>query len=561
MGLELSHLDMVYTSETESLLGPQNTKYRHRKRSIIVITLITIVVLIGITTGLAYGYIYWKKNIKNDKKVHLKHVLPSSFGVMFKIQTENSSDSVNGNVKEIKWENEPKTIRYHQKTEQMISNESILTDVIIINNKAAVSYKLGNQTCWMDPGDLNVFKWFSILRLIMDSIQSHYTEERCPGRMWTVPYDEQSVYICITRQQIAYIRYDDKVAKSQEWLVPSRSSIKMPKDTPKCESMNLEMPSLRMTQQTYEQNTSDSIRKKSEDIQNIGIVYEPRGQSDVFTRSTRPDCLFVHGVGVSTPKTGFKSVTSLDYWGHIERNTPQCSSHRFIQFNTVDNGWDSTLLHQMFCEFATGSNLGGSISNKIIFSHSMGNNIIAAALHRKVCTFDKQSSEWFSVSAPWRGSKVADKLQNLCAGHFGPSHHISHNILRLILGHTKFCTKAGKMSPAYKTLQPAYKSTTGVSFDDLISVASLYVNGALCGTSPWGMGLNIAFSGALDFVQGFSHLETPDDGVVALSSCDVLGRKFQKSWKDKFYMASVNHLESSTSYGCPTPLCSWYKHL
>ncbi|XP_069117568.1 uncharacterized protein [Argopecten irradians] len=551
---------MVHTQEYESLLPTKNTKHSHRRRSFIIIILVTIAILLGTTLGLAYGFIYWKSRcIKTHKHVQLKHVLPGSFGIEFKLHTKNTSDTSTENDITIKWEHEPKDIRYRQKTEEMVSNDSVLTTVTIVNNNATVSYELGNETCWLNPDNSSIFEWYSILPLIMESVRSNHREDGCRERMWTTTYNGRRVFICIIDQRISYIRYDNRVAQSQEWMVPSQSSIKLPSDATKCGMMDSEMTSLLVVDDDKRQNTSDSTRQQLSYSQTYRKDNEYLKQPEIFVRSAKPDCLFIHGIGVKSPKTGYKSLKSMSYWGHIEKNTPQCSSHKFIQFNTVDNGWDSVSLHKMFCEFATGSNVDGRISNKIIFTHSMGNNIVAAALHRKVCSFDVQSSKWFSVSAPWRGSKVVLKLEDLCSGHLGPSHHKSENLLWLVLEHTKYCTHEGKMSPAYRTLHPTYKSPTGISYDDLVAVARLHVTGALCGTSPWGMGLSLSFSGTLKFIQSFSHLDQPNDGVVALNSCNVFGKKFQSI--AKFALMSVNHLESSMKFGCRKPLCSWYQIL
>ncbi|XP_021339421.1 uncharacterized protein LOC110440598 isoform X2 [Mizuhopecten yessoensis] len=539
---------MPLANETESLLRPQQTKWRYRKMFVIVIFL----VLLCVVASLTFGCIYWIKTFNNKiNVVHLKDKLPSSFGVSFNIQAENSSLLTSTKDVTVRWEKEPNLMRFQQKSVETPWNESIVTTVSILDHRAVVSYTLENKTSWICANDLKIFDWFSIFRLMMISTESNHTDDNCTGRIWTVPYEGQRVFICLRGNRIAYIKYDNKVAEPQEWVVPSRSSIKLPKDAPECRVKYPQVSSFSI----LEQGSANSTRNQYDNRKGEVLL----GQPEIFARSTKPDCLFVHGIGVETPKSGFRTLTSLHYWGHIEKYTPQCISHKFIEFNTVDNGWDSKVLHEMFCEFATGSKSGGIIVNKLIISHSMGNNIIAAALHSKNCILDKASSQWFSVSAPWRGSKVVDTLETLCSGYL--RYKPLGKMVAYILKHTKFCTEDGNMSPAYATLEPTYKSKTGITYDDLVSIAKQYVNGALCGTSPWGIGLNLPFSGALEFIQDYSKLEKPNDGVVARKSCDIFGGKFQNSSHNKFFLASVNHGESSTKFGCSVNLCSWFRHL
>ncbi|XP_060072810.1 uncharacterized protein LOC132552639 [Ylistrum balloti] len=548
---------MTRSMETEYLLRQPNKNCRDQKLYVFLIISVTLVVLSILVAGLLLGYICWERsNYDNEKVVHLKNVLPSSHGVVFKVSAENSSAYISTDDIKIKWEIEPNSLRYQQEIEDTTGNENIFTTVSIMDQRAVISYRLDNETTWTCARDLKIFQWFSILRVMMDSVQSYSTEEDCPEYVWKVQYEGKPVSICFTDSQITYIRHGNKLAKLEEWSTPSRSSIKLPQVAPSCEVKYSQVHSLNMPKYDHQPNISESVN-------NTGAFhYEALIRSDLLTRSNKPDCLFVHGIGVETPKTGFNVLKSMDYWGHIEKDTPQCSSHRFIQFNTVDNGWDSTALHQMFCKFATGSESGGKISNKMIFSHSMGNNIVAAALYRKTCTFDKITSKWFAVSAPWKGSKVVDTLEALCAGYINSKHSFKiPRVVTYVLRHTKYCLKNGKMSPAYRTLAPAYKSKTGITYEDLVSQARQYVKGALCGTSPWGIGLNLVFSEALKLIQEYTNLEKPNDGVVALNSCDIFGERFQNSAVSKFYKAPINHHESSTREGCPDIICGWYKHL
>ncbi|OWF37101.1 uncharacterized protein LOC110440615 [Mizuhopecten yessoensis] len=545
---------MTHTDETMGILEPQYTKWRHWKMYFILGVLVAmvtfLVVLLGITAGLNLDDISDTSNYNKNNVIQLKDILPNSFFIMFNIEIENSSDFEVRDKITVKWETESSMIRYQQEIEVLMLNQSVVTTVSILDERAVVSYSLENQKSWKCAEDIKLFDWFSILQLLMISVEANYSENNCPGRIWTIPYKGKRVSICINGFRIVYVRYGNQVAISKDWKVPSPSSIVLHMEAPTCTVKYSGVHTFK-----HEQIATDSTRNQSINGNNF--------ENDVVvSRNDKPICLFIHGLGNQNPKTGFKTLTRMDYWGHIENNTPQCAAHRFIQFNTVDNGWDSTELHQMFCEFATGLKFGGNISNKILFSHSMGNNIVAAALHSKICTLDKTSSKWFSVSAPWRGCMVADRLQKFCSSQLKDKDgNVSPHIISRIFRHTKFCSDNGNTSAGYTTLGTAYKSKTGISNTDLVAVARRLVDGALCGTSPWGIGLNLRYSGTMKFIQVFSKMKTPNDGIVALNSCSIFGEKFKNSYKSKFYKMSVNHVESSTKFGCSKDLCSWYRYL
>lgn len=281
------------------------------------------------------------------------------------------------------------------------------------------------------------------------------------------------------------------------------------------------------------------------------------------------DCLFIHGVGTNH-RGRYEVLNSFPaYWGHIERKTKRCRSHKFIVMNTVNFGWDDQILHDNFCNFASKKN--GSIDNAVLFSHSMGNLIVAAALFRGVCRLNTKSSEWYTIQAPWTGSKAADTLYKICSGHFEIDNtQLPAGILIHLLA-SKFCTISGKPTRGFDSLKTTYTSPLGINFDDLIHTAKQYSNGSMCGISATGMWKNFFWSTTLDAIQLITDLEKPNDGVVPFDGCSRIGGDFSSNYHDKFYKVRANHFEGTCRFGDSdweipgldneqNKPCSWYQH-
>ena len=54
------------------------------------------------------------------------------------------------------------------------------------------------------------------------------------------------------------------------------------------------------------------------------------------------------------------------------------------------------------------------VKNVIIYAHSMGNLILAAAIKNGVCSLDKESVSWYDLMGPLRGSPAANMLDTVC---------------------------------------------------------------------------------------------------------------------------------------------------
>ena len=148
------------------------------------------------------------------------------------------------------------------------------------------------------------------------------------------------------------------------------------------------------------------------------------------------DCVFLHGAGLDTEGPVTETFTS--YWGDVHEATPQCDNHYFIHANTVDNACDSALLMAQFCRLALVNSVDNfTASNVIIFTHSMANDILAAAVKNGVCEVASDTATWcvrragrsiccvcerghsffpyrYEVSGPMSGSKAVALAGKIC---------------------------------------------------------------------------------------------------------------------------------------------------
>ena len=150
-------------------------------------------------------------------------------------------------------------------------------------------------------------------------------------------------------------------------------------------------------------------------------------------------CFFVHGCGMTTTK----AATATDdngYWGGdaIIKATPQCDKRSFFWHDTTHYALDDPVLEDAVCAFLTetedgppppASTSGDSnraaaaaasapaavVERKVIFTHSMGNLMLAAAIRDGRCALGATAS-WFSAGAPWTGSQAATAMDDICEG-------------------------------------------------------------------------------------------------------------------------------------------------
>ena len=128
-------------------------------------------------------------------------------------------------------------------------------------------------------------------------------------------------------------------------------------------------------------------------------------------------CVFLHGLG-ETETAPPSTSDNTGYWGGKGLEDflgPQCAEKWFVHENTVLQGWEDAPLQTAYCSLIKGSNdLVSPAMDTIVITHSMGNNVLAGAILNGVCSLGA-GSRWISLSAPWRGSKAADFVIQLCA--------------------------------------------------------------------------------------------------------------------------------------------------
>ncbi|ETW04222.1 hypothetical protein H310_04560 [Aphanomyces invadans] len=260
-------------------------------------------------------------------------------------------------------------------------------------------------------------------------------------------------------------------------------------------------------------------------------------------RSPQP-CLFVHGIGVSTSGPIVDSFEK--YWGTIHEYAPCCSSTKFVQFDTVSQGWTDPTLQKAFCNAALQTSRGAkqnTVGSLILVAHSMGNLIAGGAVASGMCQFSSEVT-WMSLSAPMQGSQTTNLLSTKCAA----TNNWSDQGFAAVLGLAGLCP-----SPrAYVQLQHQTTVASDMQSKYLQAQAVRRARAAhvLCGTDSFGlvsaMSIPLAVVGAMS-----GHSDHVHDGVVDLTSCmaGISGDGVGDDSSNFHYMAAVNHLDTSFRYG------------
>jgi len=256
------------------------------------------------------------------------------------------------------------------------------------------------------------------------------------------------------------------------------------------------------------------------------------------------DCIFLHGSGVTNTES--QSAFERQYWGDIRLATQQCKSHRFVQYDTFYNPWTDPDLLTQYCNISTfGQQDNFLIRDKLIFTHSMGNLVLAKAIQDGYCDLDT-SSRWYTASAPLDGSKVATVLAELC-------NQVSSFPNWVTL---EFCSN-GVPEPSYASMIPG---TPGLA--EVRETVTRKSSGSMCGSSA--MGLNSIYSIGLVAVELFANLEPPNDGLVETISCAQANVAYTSSYSQPYYKANINHADGTcrngdTWFGAQDKKpCSWY---
>jgi len=265
--------------------------------------------------------------------------------------------------------------------------------------------------------------------------------------------------------------------------------------------------------------------------------------------------LMLHGVGV---KPGTSSST---YWGINQANLNGLCTVSYLMTDTFTRGWDNAALQQEYC------NAISQYKPNIVFTHSMGNLIVAAGIIRGLsgCTsisasISSSSVAWFSAAAPWLGSPGANAQISIC--NVKPSLlHPLRTLKDALISKIRSCNELGVVS-----LQTTYKSPSGITFSQLAATGRSHVSGALCGSSAVVNHPISAQEDALWFLSqeaqkaGLITWNGPNDGMVLLSSCELNGR-YSTSSQSAYFTGPISHIEAECHYTDTAGVvpCSWYR--
>ncbi|KAL3846465.1 hypothetical protein ACJMK2_017452 [Sinanodonta woodiana] len=466
---------------------------------------------------------------KQGKFQYLFEMFPTSFAMTLRVFEKQAENWIPQDDQDILIEFNGRDLRYRE-CHILDSNTNDgemynLGDCVLVAEGKAM-YHFSVESDWRCFHQMESLSFYYIIQLVLNATRTYNKyHNTCNGREWRVEMQNEDIFFCEKAGQLLTVHQNNMKLEVIRWTSPATEYIKVPYSSENCSFKSIDLSPL-LGKKNVPPNLETASRK-------------PRYQVK--------DCLFVHGSGQSPftePVTGYEILSEFEsYWGNISYYTPQCKTRQFIRMNTIVHGWDNSTLHDQLCEFAAGKQT--IVSNKIIFSHSMGNLIIAAALYRKVCSFNTTSTEWYSIEGPWRGSRAANHIGRLCKILY---EFPRKWIIKLKLD--TYCMNGSKIpNTAYTSMKTDYMSPTGITYTDLIDVAKGLVKGVMCGDSPTGLGKRWIFSVCLELVQQIVQDGKLSDGLVALDDCSAVGRTFQDTFESPYYRGSFNHLEGTCIYG------------
>lgn len=279
----------------------------------------------------------------------------------------------------------------------------------------------------------------------------------------------------------------------------------------------------------------------------------PRDKSvDTQYRRGGKRCVFFHGTGATEDLPA--TTTYTEYWGNLHKETPQCGSRSFAHFDTSNREWNDATLMSMYCDLLQ-PNENGYVEDTIIFSHSMGNLILGAALGYDICRL-ADSSSWYESQGPMAGTVGADIADHACLNWWDWVAFLAESM--------GFC----------KTYDTGHRTTT-IAYTSMVTTNDFTVaqqgmrdnaDGAMCGISSWG--LNSLNSPQFAAVSAFVGFGEDNDGVVPWSSCNNMmgyanGGSWGTSYKDAWYKAAINHADGTCDvgdgwWGSDRKPCSWF---
>lgn len=509
--------------------SPPNRPYC--RAALAVVLLVTVVVFISIGVHIAYVTSTSTSGSFSSTTLSSQQAFSHSFSAQLKVSKHIGTKDTDTLI-DIEWDSEARSLTYQETPiSSSFSHDSVITRFVYANKSAVFGLIHDSNEEWFCRNDTESFEWLTVIQTIIKQkvtpfTDSHKNGSTCNGSEYSTTASGKTILLCVKGSRLVYIDHDDARALVTQWTASTSERIKLPQKLQQCNAIYTSIPHLQ--EGVY----------SSEDL-------ATKYRSTLLKRKQRKHCLFIHGAGERPPSDTYIDKGALPiYWGsYIESYTPQCLTRRFMWYNSIDRGWDDTKTQQMFCEFAVG-NSSRPISDTMIFTHSLGNLVVAAAFHRRFCQFDHRTSVWYAIQAPWRGSKVSNELHTLCSKKNFETH-----ITYIVLRDLHYCKRnSNHPSQAYVTLNTSYVSPTGVSFNDLIQTARRYISGAVCGTSAFGMDLSFSMSARLHLVSAYTQLSLPNDGLVAFESCNIKG-DFDIRPSSRYYKGHFNHAEGTCRFG------------
>ena len=304
-------------------------------------------------------------------------------------------------------------------------------------------------------------------------------------------------------------------------------------------------------------------------------------------RDSNLTCVFVHGAGNSLatdPALGTITSEFWSYWGRLHEviggeNGP-CQVLTFMHLDTLHAGWQDAELQESFCaqleitgggartsrgNATTHSPVNSSSARVALFSHSLGNLIVAGALNADRCLLPPGAT-WYAIAAPWAGTKAADELPRICSG----SERVVGGLVKALARNQGFCEgpeEEGTPSRGFASLQ--------TESDHLQAVSARWqwrVNGSLCGTAAFGLWAaegGGADSYELQALADLVQFGDANDGAVPLATCHPFGTMAVPGEPENaHYTAAVNHYDLTCRHGDGWILpwrsadrqpCQWYR--
>lgn len=281
-----------------------------------------------------------------------------------------------------------------------------------------------------------------------------------------------------------------------------------------------------------------------------------------LSQSILPVCVFIHGAGVEQGA----AATVEQYWGLIRgRLISSCAALVFMNEDTLRRGWDDSGLQRSVCTLVLDA-IAEKGAPLVIFSHSMGTLLLAGALQNGVCALP-DAAAWYSVAAPWNGSKAAELLPAICAGgqSLSSAPAMDHRpivgpMLRALARRERFCEGEGN-GPS-----PGFASTRS-SNAALGAIArwQARLNGTLCGDSAFGLWSSDSFG--LQALADLSRFGQPNDGAVPTAGCHPPSAHVARSPDSRHFTAAVNHYDLACRHGDGSipwsgddrNPCAWYQ--